>query len=386
MKDNKTVTPGLLGTIAMLALTLMGLGSNAITPALETLASHFVGRNVSFIQTVATLSMVLGSLIAGAIMGKKVKTKTLAVLGSLLCLVFGILPVWIESYVLLLIIRFVFGFALGLISPLGNALIMMHFEGKRQASLLGIGTFAMNIGGIAFQMLAGILAEKSWNLAFWGHIFFVIALVMAFFLPNEEIIKEKKEKEQCRKKEVLNYKVMVVIGLFLFVFQAINLSVMMSASTIFEMRNAGGATVAAMALTAFSVTGMFAGLLFGPVFQKCKRCMFVFAFGAVALGAFIILFGQSAIVMGIGYAFIGVGFNWQLTTFMGWVGIANPVSMIGTGTSIALATMNLGGFISSFWMIALGYDLIKILLADVILCIILAIILFVINPFKEQMK
>lgn len=383
MKEKNTTAPGIMGTLAMLSLTLMGLGSNAITPALETLAAHFEGKNVSFIQTVATLSMVLGALIAGAIMGKRMKTRTLAVLGSALCLIFGILPVWIDDYALLLAVRFVFGFALGLISPLGNALIMMHFQGKKQASLLGVGTFAMNIGGIAFQLLAGVLAEKSWNLAFWGHIFFVIALIMAFFLPADN--PENAAKEKCQhNNEKLNYRAMLIIGAILFVFQTVNLAVMMSASTIYDIRNAGGAAVAALALTAFSVAGVIAGLLYGPVFQKCKRGMFVFAFGAVALGALVILFGQNALIMGAGYAFVGIGFNWQLTAFMGWIGAANPVSRIGTGTSIALATMNLGGFVSSFWMIALGYDIIKILWADVILCAALAIILFMINPFKEK--
>ena len=81
-----------LATMAMLSLTLMGLGSNAITPALATLATHFPNRDVSFIQTVATLSMMAGALIAGAVMGKKIRTKTLAILGSSLCLFFGVLP------------------------------------------------------------------------------------------------------------------------------------------------------------------------------------------------------------------------------------------------------------------------------------------------------
>ena len=64
------------------------------------------------------------------------------------------------------------------------------------------------------------------------------------------------------------------------------------------------------------------------------------------------------------------------------VGIATPPSTIGIGTSIILAFMNLGGFVSSFWMILLGYNLTKILLSDVILCSVFAIGLFIANPFK----
>ena len=49
-----------------------------------------------------------------------------------------------------------------------------------------------------------------------------------------------------------------------------------------------------------------------------------------------------------------------------------------------LAAMNLGGFFSSFWMMFLGYDLTRILLADVVLCIGLAVILLIANPFGRM--
>lgn len=382
LTGNNKKQVGAAGVLAMLSLTLMGLGSNAVTPVMATLAAHFTGRNVSFIQTVATLSMVAGSLLAGAAMGKIIRAKTLAVWGSLLCLIFGILPVWIDNFEMILAIRFVFGFALGLISPLGNALIMMHFKGKKQASLLGIGTFSMNIGGIAFQMLSGVLADISWQLSFFGHIFFAAAFIMSFFLPGEELQGIRKQDEE--KKEKLNVKAVALIGILILVFQTVNLSVMMSASVLFEVRNAGGAAVAAAALTAFSVTGMAAGLIFGPIFQKCRRGMFPLAFAFVAVGAFVIFTGQTALVMGAGYALIGIGFNWQFITFTAWVGTATPESTIGAGTSVLLAMMNLGGFLSSFWMILLGNNLTKILAADMILSVILAAVLFAANPFKKQ--
>lgn len=381
-QQTKTSGTGMLATMAMLSLTLMGLGSNAITPALATLAAQFPNQDVSFIQTVATLSMMAGSLIAGAVMGKKIKTKTLAILGSILCLIFGILPVFMNSYALILVVRLVFGFTMGLIAPLGNALIMIYFQGNKRATLIGVGTFAMNIGGIAFQMLAGVLADISWNLAFLGHIFFAIAVIMSLFLPDEELEVVRNTDKKIQPKEKLNVRTVLLIGILMMVFQACNLSVMMNASTLYEVRNAGGATVAAIALTAFSVTGMFASLLFGVLFKHIKRAMFLMAFGCVAFGAGIIFMGQTAVIMGIGYGLIGIGFNWQFAAFTEWVGIATPPSTIGIGTSIILAFMNLGGFVSSFWMILLGYNLTKILLSDVILCSVFAIGLFIANPFK----
>lgn len=375
--------PGAAGTLAMLSLTLMGLGSNAVTPALATLAAHFEGKDVSFIQTVATLSMVAGSLLAGAVMGKKMKAKTLAVSGSLLCLVFGVLPVFMDNFAMILLVRLVFGFAMGLIAPLGNALIMLHFSGDRQAKLIGWGTFAMNIGGIVFQMISGMLADISWQFSFLSHSFFAAALVMAFFLPKETLPEKDSSCREQAVKEKLNWKAVGLIGIMILIFQTVNLSVMMSASTVFEVRNAGGAAVAAAALTAFSVAGMAAGMIFGEVFRKWKRFVFFLAFVSVALGAFVIFACSAALLIGAGYALIGIGFNWQFAAFTGLVGSVTPLSTIGIGTSVVLAMMNLGGFFSSFWMMFLRYDLTKILLADVVLCIVLAVVLLAVNPFGK---
>ena len=101
---------------------------------------------------------------------------------------------------------------------------------------------------------------------------------MSLFLPDEELEVVRNTDKKIQPKEKLNVRTVLLIGILMMVFQACNLSVMMNASTLYEVRNAGGATVAAIALTAFSVTGMFAGLLFGVLFKHIKRAMFLMAF------------------------------------------------------------------------------------------------------------
>jgi MFS family permease len=50
--------------------------------------------------------------------------------------------------------------------PLGNALILSLYEGQERANMLGLSGVVMNLGGIALQLLGGILAAIRWNYAF----------------------------------------------------------------------------------------------------------------------------------------------------------------------------------------------------------------------------
>lgn len=75
---------GTLGVMALLSLPLVSMGFSVVTPAMATLAEHFAGKDVSWISTLPTLFVVIGTMIAGSIMGKKVKYRTLAIVGSLL--------------------------------------------------------------------------------------------------------------------------------------------------------------------------------------------------------------------------------------------------------------------------------------------------------------
>ena len=75
----------------------------------------------------------------------------------------GVAPAFLNNFTTLLLSRAVFGIGIGLLSPLGNALVLGLFEGQERANMLGLGGVVMNLGGIAFQMLVGFLAAISWR-------------------------------------------------------------------------------------------------------------------------------------------------------------------------------------------------------------------------------
>ena len=383
MSDNTKKISG-IGTFAILSLYLVSMGFTVVTPAMATLAGHFEGKDVSWFSTLPTLFIVIGTFVAGQLMGKKLSCKSMAIIGTLIALIFGCAPALFDNYTGTLICRAAFGFGMGFMSPLGNALIVGNFEGQKQASLLGYGTLCMNGGGIVLQMLGGMLAAKSWQLTFWGHLFMVIALIMAFFLP--ELPKAPAGNENAPKEKLGS--AVWLIAIMLLVYNILSFPVMMNLSVLFVQRGAGDATVAATTLSLYTVFGCIAGFLFGQLFKMMKKYVIAVGFVLTGTGALLVYLGSTSIIMTVGVVMLGFGFSMILPACMVWAGMATPPSTIATASAIILALMNLGGFLSSFWlkfMAAVAGDAIVMpILVECIVFYIFAVLFFIRSPFKEK--
>lgn len=377
---------GLMAAIGILSISGMGMGSTVLTPAMNVLGEHFVGKDVSFAMTMGTLGVVLGSFIGGAIAGKLISAKNLAILGNILCLVLGCLPMMFDNFTLLLVDRFIFGVCLGLITPLANILIAQNYEGDAMSRMMGFTSMFMSLGGIVFQLLGGILADMDWQMTFLAHAFFIVSAILCLFIPKDEVM--TKEQAAAMKNagsgDKMNVKVVMLVAIILLVFQTINMSVMMMASTLYAQRGFGGATEASIALTMYTVAGVVSGLLFGKLFNGLKRLCMPLMMLIVAAGAAVILASTSHMMCVIGFILIGLGFMSAFPGMTTWIAMVNPLSKVGTGTSIAIAFMNLGGFLCSFWMIAMGYDITKLIIADIAVSVIIAVIFMFASPFVNK--
>lgn len=379
-----------LGAFAILAMYLVSMAFSIVTPAMATFAAKWgeYAQWISLISTLPTLFIVIGTFAAGAIMGKKIKYRTLAIVASVIALTGGILPALFDNFFLMLACRAVFGFGMGLMAPLGNALILGLYEGQKQAGMLGYGTLCMNAGGIALQLLGGTLAgsgDRGWQLVFWAHLFLVVSLVMALFLPEPAAPEVKAE---AGKKEPMG-KMIYVIAAIIFFYNLFAFPVMMYISVLFEQRNAGGAAAASVALSLYTVAGVVAGSLFGVLFGKASRFILSLGFLCAGAGMALILVGQSGVLMTAGLVIAGFGFSCFFPAFMAWAGMATPPATVAAASAFILALMNLSGFVSSFYISAMtaiaGENyLIAMILVAIVYDIACGVIFFVATPFKQK--
>ena len=378
-----------ISIIAIMAMFLVNRGVNIVTPAMNTLYEHFSEYSqdtVSLISTLPNLTLVIGTLLVGMIVGKKVKYRTMAIVGSILYLIGGVLPYFFDDLWATRGCRALFGFGLGLLYPLANALLTGLYEGDKRASMLGYGTLLLNVGGIILQTLGGMLADISWQTTFLAHAVSVLSLVCAFLLPEPKApaTSTTVEKKPWFNKEVLT------IGIVFLVYMIMAYPVMLQISSIFADRLNEGATVASTAISMYTVLAAVGGAIFGTLFKITKRWVLPLSFLIVAIGLVLVYIGTTYVVMTAGISLIGFGFGIIMPTLLAWNGMASVPGTTAKTTSFVLALMNLGGFVVTFYLQGLtavfGESVYSPLIVAIPVIVICCIIFVVFNPFKKYTR
>ena len=70
----------------------------------------------------------------------------------------------------------------------------------------------------------------------------------------------------------------------------------------------------------------------------------------MAAGAGLVYYAGSLSILALGMAFIGMGFGWLMPAFMMVVGMVTSPEGYATASGILMAFMNLGGFLSTYYI------------------------------------
>lgn len=86
-----------LQSISLLAIFFTSMGVATVSPAMAKLAAQFPSNNYALISTLPTLFIVPTTLWAGAVAGKKIRYRTISLVGILLFLIGGIAPFFLTE-------------------------------------------------------------------------------------------------------------------------------------------------------------------------------------------------------------------------------------------------------------------------------------------------
>lgn len=343
MNKNKNLV-----TIAVMSIYFIAMGIGTITPAIQNIAEAFPQidfTTILLVSTLPSLFIIPSTVLAGMLAGNKMRYRTLLIIGILLFVIAGTAPAFMNDFTAILISRAVFGIGLGIISPLGNALILKLFDGQERANMLGLSTIVMNIGGIVLQMLGAILCSINWHYAFLAHLLGIISLVIVLFM-----LPEPEREVQAAGEKIKMPTVIYIISLLFGIATMLNYPMLVNMSTIIITGNLGNAASAGVVLSMFTVGGMVAGAIFGKLYQYTNRFAISVGLLIVSIGAGFVYYANSLVLLTVGATLVGIGFSIVMPAVMMIIGMVVPPAGFAAASGILMAFMNLGGFVSPYYI------------------------------------
>jgi len=335
--------------VAVMSVFFIAMGIGTITPALQNIAEAFPNLPFSTIllaSTLPSLFLIPATAWSGMVAGSKVGYRTLLLLGSLLFAVAGAAPYFMNNFTTILVARALFGIGLGIISPLGTALILGLFEGQQRANMLGLSGVVMNLGGIVLQMLGAVMCTISWRHAFLPHLLALITFFMVLSMLPEP---EKRKEDTATGKDKMPGAVYLIGALF-GISMMLNYPMLVNMSTIIITGNLGDAASAGVVLSMFTVGGMIGGAVFGKLHQYIKLNVIPLSLIIISLGMGSVFYANSLIMLTVGSTLVGFGFSILMPAVMMIIGSIVPPTAFASASGMLMAFMNLGGFISTYYI------------------------------------
>jgi len=175
--------------IGILALAPLAIPQSMLNPVLPAIQSAFPDVAPSLIQllsTIPSLCCVVFSPIYGKLTDLVTRRKILLT-AIVLLLAGGILPAFVDNFTFFLMLRFVMGVGVGLLTPAAADMIVHFFDGSARHTMMGWNQAAASTGGVVFQLLGGYLGGINWRYACIATavcaVFYLIAFII---LPEPE--------------------------------------------------------------------------------------------------------------------------------------------------------------------------------------------------------
>lgn len=340
--------------IAVLSVFFVQMGIGTITPAIASIAGAFPDIPFTTLLLVSTLSVLVSvpaTLISGRLAGSVVKYKTLLVVGMLLFIGGGIAPYFMQSnFGIILVLRAIFGIGMGIVTPLGAALIIGFFDGEARAQMMGLSNVIANVGGILFQLLGGVAATAAWGNAFLVHGLGIVTLLLVLLLPEPEKAPARQAGEAAPKMPKLVY----IYALAVLALMALEYPLLVNMSSVIQAGEMGDAASAALVLTMFTVGGMVAGFIFAKLFGIFKQNTIAVGIGLMAAAMACMAFGTTLAFMFIAATIAGIGFSMVLPTIFMSLGMKVHPTQVAVASGLVMGAMNVGGFLSAYFFAILA--------------------------------
>lgn len=279
--SNAAKKGGVILAIGAIATLLVQQASFIVLPAMDSLSKYYTQvpySQILLITTLVYLGIVPFSIISGSIAGNRIGYKKLAIIGTAIVMVGGVMPFFTrDNFTLILASRALCGVGQGLAFPLCNALILRLFKGEERSRYLGASVVVLNLSGVFYQMVAGWVCDINLHYIWLVHLVLIVPILMIIFMlkePNKDDIEEQDVAvtSGTSNKPYFSMRVVAIcVGFFCwFVFMY---TVALNMSSIIVYNKIGTAATAGLAGSANSVAGILSGACYALLFRNLKKFM-----------------------------------------------------------------------------------------------------------------
>ena len=341
---------------AIYLCAILMMGAIAVASNIASIAAAFpeAGQTkvVAYLISAPCLVVILVTLVTGKLMDF-VPKKTLMIAGVLFWLVGGVLPYFMDSLGLILVMRLIFGVGVGIVQSLCPALVIENFEDPAErAKVMGNMTAFQMLGAIFFSLVSGNLGRISWNIAFLVHLIAMASLIAAVtYIPYKQPVKTSSSGEKGKFRPTA---MMWVWCAAFFVYMSGAQTYANFASSLITEQGLGDTVAAGYSLACFALGGFVMGFIFGKIADIFRK--FTLTVGCVVLSfSFLIMTFAANLPMSYLGAFIcGLAFSICMPCILNGAGGAVPQASSGMAVSIATCMQNAGMTVCPYLVTAGG--------------------------------
>ncbi len=354
----------IIGLIVLLIANTSAAGADWCTSALVNISASFSDvpySLITLVNNIPNLCAVIFTLVAGALVNRKVTLKNMILIGTGLHCVGGIMPAFTgSSFALLMLGRFAFGIGYGIMQGI---CISMSFKlvtnEKLRAAAMGWALTAQYATNMVAQVVVGYLCERGWNYSFLIYAWSIIPfLVVLFLCPKFKLDKDDRtalggEGSSLGQSETLwqSLKAMpksvwifsVIVGAYMFCYYPMFLTI----GQIIIGRNFGTSVSVGYAMTFYSVSSLLGGLFFGVIAKYLKHwtcCLALIGVAVSSLGIYLATsYGMACLFLAVG----GITSTLILPACNNNYYQQVPPSRSFLASSITLAGLNIGAFLGT---------------------------------------
>lgn len=348
-----------LASLAILVMEFNSLAMSAVSPALENIGQVFPDVPRAFISMLSTLPALICvpvGIFSTSMLGRKISFRSMAALGALFLFSGGIGPIFAKTFFTLLLWRMVFGIGMGVMAPMGSALLFVCFNKEEAEIQSSADTISNSVGAIVYQLLGGYLCSSlGWNSTFlvyllilptMGFVLFALCRIdvakQRFLIDRDSGFRTKKSSAKYGR----NFWCWCgLYGLFCILFYPL----VTDMSALVLNNGYGNANAVSVILSCYTVGGALGGFLYHfPAIRRMNTKVFALVFSVAALGFFSIIQATNVLVLVMGAFIFGIGYGIFTAAIIIFAGYSVPRELRMGVMSRILVFTGLGEFASAF--------------------------------------